>query len=440
VAVLSGLILGCALLAACGSESSAAADRPPIPVVFRCDDFCAVAGDPRPAELQETQRGIVEAFRRRSVPLTIGVIPRVRRASPNDAPVHSRLAPDDPTAVLLREVIADGRFEVSLHGLTHAPNRFVGDSEWIGLPRSEQVEGLREGRRILAEALGRDTVSTFAPPWNSFDLNTVVALSETGFTHLSGDVGVVRSEPFRRRSRAERDYMDLAIVPSTCSLLELDAALEGARRDAPGTIVVAIFHPYDFREYRPAGDPNVFLGVGDLDRILAQLSKESVTFSRIRDLPRERIPSARYSAACRYEVLLRLAQKVAPDPVLESLAFTEAGTGHWVSKGRYLTTEAYGRLFWRLLACLAMPVMLLAGTAGLVLGRWARARDAARSAAKTGGVVGIAALLGLAFLEWRACAVTAPNLLGPLILYGLGCALFLVGLTRSMRRRDRASP
>jgi predicted deacetylase len=72
-------------------------------------------------------------------------------------------------------------FTIAMHGYRHV---FLnGHSEFTGLPYCEQLDSIREGKRIL-NSHGIETDVFFAPAHN-FDDNTLRALSECGFHYVS---------------------------------------------------------------------------------------------------------------------------------------------------------------------------------------------------------------------------------------------------------------
>lgn len=94
----------------------------------------------------------------------------------------------------IRSLAANG-WCISQHGYTHVyttSNRgMLGigrKSEFAGIPRDRQRQMLSAGRQILAgEGL---STGVFMAPSHSFDMNTLFALKETGFTALTDGHGL----------------------------------------------------------------------------------------------------------------------------------------------------------------------------------------------------------------------------------------------------------
>ncbi len=443
VRAVSGLIAALAL-AVMGSADLYCADfarAGKVIVCFRCDDFFAVKGLPS-EKVFRTKKRIIELFRKHHVPLTIGVIPYVHKSISGQLSSFTELTPGDPVASLLRSVAADRNFEVALHGLTHYPNRISKVSEWAGLPAELQAAKIDRGRRILSGALGLYRPDTFIPPWNSFDLNTVKALKANGFTYLSGDAGIVKNSPFTRRNPYEREYLKVNIVPGACALSELAEVLRLSGRGPAGQVVVVVFHPYDFREYRgAAAKGSAFFDLAGLDRLLGNLGKDgNLEFLRIRDLDPGAIPASRYSAACRYCVMLKAAEAVFPRKALEVLGLTDKGAGHWLAKGRYLPEAEYSKLFSRLLILLS----LLSAASGIASGAAAAFLMGRQFRAKRLVPVLLVFLSifagGLLCLEFRTESLSAPNALGLQVLYYIFFASALPSFLVVLKKRSGRGP
>lgn len=73
---------------------------------------------------------------------------------------------------------------IAMHGVTHRYiNDFSNRSEFCGLNYEEQYNKLKYGKEKLEKIIGR--VEVFFAPSNNHDQNTVLALKELGFTHIS---------------------------------------------------------------------------------------------------------------------------------------------------------------------------------------------------------------------------------------------------------------
>jgi hypothetical protein len=160
-----------------------------IVVVFRNDDPSATAD-------LEHEREIFAHFEKAGIPQTLGVIPNVCAAIPRDPHGQGEcLLSERPEVIaFLAEYVRRTGSEIALHGLTHRTNKGSLParkhfSEFIGLPLDEQERMLLQGIRILQDSFGAKP-TTFIPPWNELDLNTVVACARTGLRVVSAGVHV----------------------------------------------------------------------------------------------------------------------------------------------------------------------------------------------------------------------------------------------------------
>ena len=71
--------------------------------------------------------------------------------------------------------VAAGHAEVALHGYSHQLAEGTPLTEFAGLSYRDQERRITAGKAELERQLGV-RVSTFIPPWNSYDIRTVRAL------------------------------------------------------------------------------------------------------------------------------------------------------------------------------------------------------------------------------------------------------------------------
>ncbi|MGA2435629.1 MAG: DUF2334 domain-containing protein, partial [Bryobacteraceae bacterium] len=207
--------------------------EPRITVVFRMDDYASVSWT-------ELELRIIEAFRKRALRCTFGVIPYTGWGDTGN-PLPSVYLPLVPEKVaILKRAVADGTIDVAQHGYCHQPFRGK-PTEFAALPLDVQREKIRRGAAFLSSSLETKS-SVFIPPWNSYDRNTLRALDSLGFIGISaGKCGAVEGG------------LSLRFLPATCSLTGLKGAVAAARRaSAPSSIVTVLFHPSDFRDHSPA--------------------------------------------------------------------------------------------------------------------------------------------------------------------------------------------
>lgn|GEM_PF-834852 len=231
--VLVLLPLACRVPARAASASGARR----ITVIFRLDDYapsCSSIGTK-----------LLTVFQEHNIPCTYGVIPYASDTF-TDGPADC-VAIDLETAGRLAGAIRSGLVEVALHGLTHRDNAIApkgpgSESEFRGLSYSSQLRMLSVGKATL-ESLYHVSVTTFIPPWNSYDENTLHALEDLGFEVVSSSgqtYGIAASTRFQR----------LRFLPYTCMPGHEREAVEFARNSTdPDPIIVVLLHPFNFAEY-----------------------------------------------------------------------------------------------------------------------------------------------------------------------------------------------
>lgn len=132
------------------------------------------------------------------VPVTLGVIPA------RSFPVHAQgecgynVTSESSSKTFveyLQSLAPSGLFELAQHGYEHCNNsKLYGvpvASEFRGMPYSEQLARIAKGRSLMESAFGA-APTTFIPPYNTGDENTLKAVSELGFTVYSSYPGEFR--------------------------------------------------------------------------------------------------------------------------------------------------------------------------------------------------------------------------------------------------------
>ncbi len=140
-------------------------------VIFRMDDI-------QPNWKFHALRKGVDLFIEEKVPITLGVIPNVGG--------KLKVSEDPPLSSYIRRLLLtkSNLVEVALHGLTHDIRTHVsGKSEFAGLTSEEQFDMIVKGKKILEESDAE--VRVFIPPFDTYDNNTIKALSRADIRILS---------------------------------------------------------------------------------------------------------------------------------------------------------------------------------------------------------------------------------------------------------------
>ncbi|MCX5811623.1 MAG: DUF2334 domain-containing protein [Proteobacteria bacterium] len=225
-------------------------------IVFRYDDFSSISSD-------EFDIKILNVFQKYNIHCTFGVIPFVVEGNQHNPISQPTLPLSDKKAEIVREGINKGFVEVGLHGYTHQTYKIPSDriySEFSGVPFKIQESKIVQAKTFLEKRLATK-ISTFIPPWNTFDANTLTALQDNGFKQISAYI--IRADSLLS-SR-------LKSIPAVCGLSNLKEAIESARKiKDPQSVIVVLFHSYDFKGMGTSG----IFTYDDLDNILSWLSSQ----------------------------------------------------------------------------------------------------------------------------------------------------------------------
>lgn len=194
-------------------------DAHAVKVVFRLDD-------PR-LETDSISMGIVKLFNEKKVPLSIAVVPCDNEEQP--------ILPTSKDSLYISELQTEN-IEIVLHGLTHQDLNNCG--EFGGLDYAEAARRIEKGKTILQSVFQKE-ITSFVPPFNSYNNNTENALIDNGFSVLSADMyGIVHSDKMH--------YM-----PETLGHLMTAKGIWRAAREAildckeSNAVCIVMFHAYD---------------------------------------------------------------------------------------------------------------------------------------------------------------------------------------------------
>ena len=200
-------------------------------VIFRYDDYSANS-------LTDAELKIIDTFRKYNIPISFGVIPFKVAGDVHDPSPQDLLPLDSLKRRILKAGYEEGILDITMHGYAHQTNSTEYLSEFANLDYDEQVKRLSEGKEYLQKVTGAQ-VTTFLPPWNTYDMNTLTALEESGFSILSANKkGLVAKSS------------NLHYLPVSCDLTELRDAVKAARKSTDTQpLIVALLHDYDFLDF-----------------------------------------------------------------------------------------------------------------------------------------------------------------------------------------------
>jgi len=217
-----------------------------IKLVFRYDDYTL--------KNDSINEEVVRLFKKHHVPLVLGVIPC-------DSKEKMILQKDYALLTTLKIVVQNQTIEIAQHGLNHIK---LANGEFGNVSFEEQMRRMQKGKTIL-DSIFNTKVTTFIPPWNAYDKNTLNVMQQLNFKGLSSALCIGQS--FSNQSinyfpESTKDFNSLL------SVLNHNKSRIG--------VVVVMFHHYSFGKN---------FSLNQLDSLLTKINKLSyvkcVTFSEL---------------------------------------------------------------------------------------------------------------------------------------------------------------
>ena len=232
-----------------------------IKVILRFDDPSATSN-------HLLERQIIECLESKNAKATFAVIPFKRQDKEHD---YS----DTSWANHLVKGQLSGITEIALHGYSHEKRGLTpqdSPTEFSGVDADTQEEMIREGADHLRAIFGKNSISGFIPPWNSYDANTLQALENQRIRYISA--GAIYSGKYKT---------SMMHLPRTCQFIDIKGAVVEARRYAKlEPTVIAVMHHYDFIE---DGTKTARLSLSGFSELLAWISAQSdLSFHTLGDL------------------------------------------------------------------------------------------------------------------------------------------------------------
>lgn len=238
-------------------------------IVFRYDDLAADRDGDRDKyilrkKLWQGEQDFDKIFKKYNMPYVIAVIPKFNTSQSieSDFKKDKIVLTEDPVKInFLKKGIKEGRIEVAQHGYDHINKYKKGylASEYYGRDYESQLKDIRNGKKILVNALGLASIDTFIPPFFTWDHNTAKALKKCGFTILSTD-----------KYRTFDEAKGLTVIPYTALLSELEEmVLTNSLPD--NRTIIAIYHPAEI--IKIPGTESLYFGKDRLERLVSKLSK-----------------------------------------------------------------------------------------------------------------------------------------------------------------------
>ena len=141
-------------------------------VAFRLDDI-------QDFFLSQAQQSVISTFEQKNTPLTIGMIGSV-------------VGTDQKLISIINDGVSKDLIEIANHSWHH--------DIYTKMTKAEQDTDIKNTNKKISDLFGV-TPTTFIPPQNLYNNDTISVLKENGFTHIShGEIGVVDDPPKFQKS------------------------------------------------------------------------------------------------------------------------------------------------------------------------------------------------------------------------------------------------
>jgi peptidoglycan/xylan/chitin deacetylase (PgdA/CDA1 family) len=200
-------------------------------IIFRDDDVA-------PWNRLDTLKRINQIHMDKNIPVTLGVVPHPSLIKPENL-----FYTDSKFFEYMKSISSNPLFEFAQHGYTH--HDYSGpphQSEFYGHSYSDQYQMIKKGQLDFTNAFGVEP-TTFIPPWNRGDDNTLKALKALGFTEYSSS-----PDDFN----IDTGYKD-GIWVDSCSITLDDTTLPSAKditerllNDNHTNTVIVFYHFWSF--------------------------------------------------------------------------------------------------------------------------------------------------------------------------------------------------
>lgn len=247
-------------------------------VVFRNDDPSAMSD-------VEHEKRVAAIFEKYGVPQVLGVIPNCCEEGFREIRgTRNRPLASNPAMVdFLRQYTASSGSEIALHGYTHRTNRLSIPArreffEFRDVGLSEQLAWMKAGTEMIESALGvRPT--TFIPPWNRLDADTLAACEQCGYEIVSAGAWTL-TRP------------GLLSLGTDCDLAEFPRRLEVALESGNTVLIRVLFHSLTIRS-----DEELRVLEAAVQLAANSIRCEAVTLSQIASRFRDQARKANEAAA-----------------------------------------------------------------------------------------------------------------------------------------------
>lgn len=208
-----------------------------INLIFRLDDYSTISDS-------EFEARLLRLMERYNIPCTFGIVPFVYEDEWDSSPQVEHPLTQEKVQ-MLKPYIEKGLVEIALHGFHHNTqairlNGYV-PGEFFGIPEKDQEDLIVRGKAFLDNAFSCN-VTTFIPPWNTYDEATLSVLEKFEFSCISTG----------NRFGPAIPSASFSYLPALCKIYDvLPVANDAIRTGLDDAVIVVCIHQYDFVEVSP---------------------------------------------------------------------------------------------------------------------------------------------------------------------------------------------
>lgn len=219
------------LLALCPQIGAAKNPAHYVTLVFRYDDYSSRSDT-------AIEKRIIADFKKYNISCTFSIIPFIKAKNYLEFEPQEIIPLSPEKITIAQEAIRAGAMDAAQHGYSHQTLQTKGwHTEFMSLDYETQMDKIKRGKAFLEKALDVP-ITTFVPPYNSYDAITMEVLEKLNFQCLSAGMDGVTVPS-----------TSLKILPGTCNLGNLKTVIEYARKIVDyDPIICVVFHEYAFTD------------------------------------------------------------------------------------------------------------------------------------------------------------------------------------------------
>ncbi len=227
-----------------------------VTVYFRYDDASFCTSD-------KIEKEVLDIFKKHNMPVTFAVIPYRCTGDPVDIKPQGVKELTGHKVKLLSPYINDGTLSISLHGYSHQSHKKEYWTEFADMPYKEQYEKIKKGKELFKRVFDKN-ITSFVPPYNAYDKNTVKALEKLGFKTLSANNNGIKPRG-----------SSLEFLSNTITIDKTKDAIYKAHNSKKlNPYIVVMFHEYNFMKQKMKGLDKPELSFKDLDNLLSWIENK----------------------------------------------------------------------------------------------------------------------------------------------------------------------